>query len=222
MHVCMYVCEGERETFQISARIKLRILFWRPHKRLQFLRLTPILSFVPPKRWFTQDLHAATSQKTSYFIVTAVKTSKPTTIICVYRQLDSSHSVTIRGQYTYCIRVIQILYPISATYGGRSSTNSEKIAIMLLLLDWDVATFSVIFRTKFLNLFLHLFGISLSLKHTHTCPVLIVPCCSSEELWYSTLKQACLWFQINIEDISYKYVTHPRRQHSTDYSCLKN
>jgi hypothetical protein len=30
---------------------------------------------VPPKRRFTQDLHDATSQKTAFFIVTAVKTS---------------------------------------------------------------------------------------------------------------------------------------------------
>jgi hypothetical protein len=32
----------------------------------------------PPKRQFTQDLHAATSQKTAFFIVTAVKTSNLT------------------------------------------------------------------------------------------------------------------------------------------------
>jgi hypothetical protein len=31
-----------------------------------------------PKRWFTKDLHSATSQKTTFFIVTAVKTSKLT------------------------------------------------------------------------------------------------------------------------------------------------
>jgi hypothetical protein len=31
--------------------------------------------YVRPKRWFTQDLHDATSQKTAFFIVTAVKTS---------------------------------------------------------------------------------------------------------------------------------------------------
>jgi hypothetical protein len=33
---------------------------------------------VPPKRRFTQDLHGATSQKTTFFIVTAVKTSNLT------------------------------------------------------------------------------------------------------------------------------------------------
>jgi hypothetical protein len=36
--------------------------------------------YVPPKRWFTQNLHGATSQKTAFFIVTAVKTSNLTTI----------------------------------------------------------------------------------------------------------------------------------------------
>jgi hypothetical protein len=33
---------------------------------------------VPPKRRFTQDLHGVTSQKTAFFIVTAVKTSNLT------------------------------------------------------------------------------------------------------------------------------------------------
>jgi hypothetical protein len=33
---------------------------------------------VPPKRRFTQDLHSATSQKTAFFIVTALKTSNLT------------------------------------------------------------------------------------------------------------------------------------------------
>jgi hypothetical protein len=32
--------------------------------------------YVPPKRRLTHDLHGATSQKTAFFIVTAVKTSK--------------------------------------------------------------------------------------------------------------------------------------------------
>jgi hypothetical protein len=34
--------------------------------------------FVPPKRRFTQDVHGATSQKTAFFMVTAVKTSNLT------------------------------------------------------------------------------------------------------------------------------------------------
>jgi hypothetical protein len=33
---------------------------------------------VPPKRRFTKDLHGTTSQKTAFFIVTAVKTSNLT------------------------------------------------------------------------------------------------------------------------------------------------
>jgi hypothetical protein len=36
--------------------------------------------YVPPKRRFTQDLHDATSQKTTFFIVTVVKTSNLTRI----------------------------------------------------------------------------------------------------------------------------------------------
>jgi hypothetical protein len=35
-------------------------------------------TIVPPKRRFTQDLHGAISQKTAFFIVTAVKTSNLT------------------------------------------------------------------------------------------------------------------------------------------------
>jgi hypothetical protein len=34
--------------------------------------------YVPPKRWSTQDLHSATSQKTTFFIDTAVKASNLT------------------------------------------------------------------------------------------------------------------------------------------------
>jgi hypothetical protein len=39
--------------------------------------------YVPPKRQFTQDLHAATFQKTTFFIVTAVKTSDLTKFVLV-------------------------------------------------------------------------------------------------------------------------------------------
>jgi hypothetical protein len=38
----------------------------------------PLQTDVPPKRLFTQDLHGATSQKTAFFIVTAVETSNLT------------------------------------------------------------------------------------------------------------------------------------------------
>jgi hypothetical protein len=34
--------------------------------------------YVPPKRRFTEDLHGSTSQKTAFFVVTAVKTSNLT------------------------------------------------------------------------------------------------------------------------------------------------
>jgi hypothetical protein len=45
--------------------------------------------YVPPKRRFTQDLHGATSQKTAFFIVTAVKTSNITTWKCFLHALIS-------------------------------------------------------------------------------------------------------------------------------------
>jgi hypothetical protein len=36
--------------------------------------------YVPQKRWYTQDLHGATSQKTAFFIVTTMKTSNLTNL----------------------------------------------------------------------------------------------------------------------------------------------
>jgi hypothetical protein len=36
------------------------------------------LTDVPPKRLLTQEIHSATSQKTTFFIVTVVKTLNPT------------------------------------------------------------------------------------------------------------------------------------------------
>jgi hypothetical protein len=41
--------------------------------------------YVPPKRRFTQDLHGTTSQKTAFFVVTAVKTTNLTrySLLCV-------------------------------------------------------------------------------------------------------------------------------------------
>jgi hypothetical protein len=41
--------------------------------------------YVPPKRRFTQDLHGTTSQKTTFFIITAVKTSNLTKLIPMIR-----------------------------------------------------------------------------------------------------------------------------------------
>jgi hypothetical protein len=41
-------------------------------------RVDLVCSDVPPKRRFTQDLHGATSQKTAFVIVIAVKTSNLT------------------------------------------------------------------------------------------------------------------------------------------------
>jgi hypothetical protein len=40
--------------------------------------------YVPPKRWFLQEPHGITSQKTTFFIVTAVKTSYLTYCLPMY------------------------------------------------------------------------------------------------------------------------------------------
>jgi hypothetical protein len=48
--------------------------------------------FVPQKRQFnSQDLHSATSQKTAFFIVTAVKTSNPTYGTLVIQRNSTEH-----------------------------------------------------------------------------------------------------------------------------------
>jgi hypothetical protein len=47
------------------------------------------LRYVPPKRRFTQDLHGATSQKTAFFIVTAVETSNLTISFMVLHKVSS-------------------------------------------------------------------------------------------------------------------------------------
>jgi hypothetical protein len=48
---------------------------------------------VPPKRRFTQDLHSATSQKTTFFIVTAVKASNRTLIFPIFPSILSTYTV---------------------------------------------------------------------------------------------------------------------------------
>jgi hypothetical protein len=44
----------------------------------------------PPKRRFTQDLHGSTTQKTAFFIVTAVKTSNLTEFENLFPKLNSA------------------------------------------------------------------------------------------------------------------------------------
>jgi hypothetical protein len=46
--------------------------------------LLNVQRYVPPKRRFLQELHGATSQKTPFFIVTAVKTSNLTNTASVF------------------------------------------------------------------------------------------------------------------------------------------
>jgi hypothetical protein len=43
--------------------------------------------YVPPKRRFTQDLQGTTSQKMTFFIVTAVKTSNLTNYLITYKSI---------------------------------------------------------------------------------------------------------------------------------------
>jgi hypothetical protein len=58
--------------------------------------------YVPPKRRFTQDVHSATSQKTAFFIVTAVKTSDLTSFSCVcFLFLWSTSGLYPYGNYEY-------------------------------------------------------------------------------------------------------------------------
>jgi hypothetical protein len=52
-----------------------RINTWRMPSSGMWRRLELVWTNVPPKRRFTQDLHGATSQKTAFFIVNAVKTT---------------------------------------------------------------------------------------------------------------------------------------------------
>jgi hypothetical protein len=60
---------------------------------------------VPPKRRFSQDLHGATSQKTTFFVLTAVVTSSPT---CVFHAHISCHIILFDHEYytkLLCFRV---------------------------------------------------------------------------------------------------------------------
>jgi hypothetical protein len=51
-------------------------------------RVDLVRTDVPPKRRFTQDLHGATSQKTVFSIVTAVKTSNLTQFLFICLQTE--------------------------------------------------------------------------------------------------------------------------------------
>jgi hypothetical protein len=47
--------------------------------------------YIPPKRQFTQDLHSITSQKMTFFIVTAVKASNLTYCYHIFWAIRCSH-----------------------------------------------------------------------------------------------------------------------------------
>jgi hypothetical protein len=55
---------------------------------------------VPPKRRFLQEPQGVTSQKTPFFIVTAMKTSNPTCVPIIFT--DSSLCLTYLSGVTYC------------------------------------------------------------------------------------------------------------------------
>jgi hypothetical protein len=58
-------------------------------------------AIVPPKRRFTQDLHGATSQKTTFFLVTAVKTSDLTKLILIYVYVGTVCGITSLRIYRF-------------------------------------------------------------------------------------------------------------------------
>jgi hypothetical protein len=65
-------------------------------------------SYIPPKRLFLQEPHGVTSQKTAFFIVTAVKTSDLTRDIITQIEIQCGHPrswyfcASISPLYVYC------------------------------------------------------------------------------------------------------------------------
>jgi hypothetical protein len=82
--VCESLSQTDNYTFQTMDCSYLLTLV--PHSRI-FLPWR-WRRYVPPKRWFTQDLHGATSHKTAFFIVTAVKTSNLTYTFRDYENMN--------------------------------------------------------------------------------------------------------------------------------------
>jgi hypothetical protein len=58
--------------------------------------------YVPPKHRFLQESHGVTSQKTAFFIVTAVKTSNLTSLNFLNSKSGPSDSQVIVNRYTDC------------------------------------------------------------------------------------------------------------------------
>jgi hypothetical protein len=58
--------------------------------------------------WFAQDLHGVTSQKTSFFIVTAVKTSNLTQCICMFRMVLTMKSVRLSVCFVFYLTTLPV------------------------------------------------------------------------------------------------------------------
>jgi hypothetical protein len=72
--------------------------------------------YLPPKRRLTKYLHGATSQKTAFFIVTAVKTSNLTRIICFVMRYFGCKAV---GYFQFTDRVFRGVAHISRSFSLR-------------------------------------------------------------------------------------------------------
>jgi hypothetical protein len=86
--------------------------------------------YVPPKRRLTQDLHSATSQKTTFFIVTAVKASNRT---CTGYLEDTS-------QNCYYMRHLA-QWPHRTSY-MKGMHNSDDSPLSILLCGVNIPTLS--------------------------------------------------------------------------------
>jgi hypothetical protein len=81
-------------------------------------------AIVPLKRRFTQDLQGATSQKTAFFIVTAVKTSNLTTGI-VSSDKGSIHCLTFLLRALNPSELLQVLMADDADDAGDNVSDSK-------------------------------------------------------------------------------------------------
>jgi hypothetical protein len=91
--------------------------------------------YVPPKRWFTQDLHGATSQKTASFIVTAVKTLNLTWLKSLWIVLnEDAYRVWKWAQNCLCVTTTLLVSRKNNTVFMRCSTKSSHLSAILCTL----------------------------------------------------------------------------------------
>jgi hypothetical protein len=101
LSLCSYIAGCFRLVAQ-SASHMLTLLF---HSRI-FLPWR-WRRYVTPNRRFTQDVHGATSHKMAFFIVTAVKTSNPTTLPLLFRSAYTLHPVRQHRYWTVQAEVLR-------------------------------------------------------------------------------------------------------------------